>query len=53
MDPIYTILAILFLEWGYAAIFIYESLFSFYMAVSVSHSYARDILSKLSNSGYK
>ena len=38
---------------GYAAIFIYESLFSFFMAVSVSHCCARDILSKLSNSGYK
>ena len=50
-DPIYTILAILFLEQGYATIFIYESLF--YMTVSVSHSCAQDILSKLSNSGYK
>ena len=53
MDPIYTILAILFLERGYAAIFIYKSLFAFFMAVSVLHSCAQDILPKLSISGYK
>ena len=52
-DPIYTILAILFLEQGYATIYICESLFSNYVAVSVSDSCTRDLLAKLSNINYK
>jgi hypothetical protein len=44
MDPIYTILPILFLEQGYVTIFIHKSLFS----IAVPKT-----LSKLSNPGYK
>ena len=53
LSPIYTILAILFLEQGYATIYICESLLSNYVAVSVSDSCTRDLLAKLSNIHYK